>query len=136
MNIVAPILIAFVVSVVLSPFAISYLRKLKFSQTEREELESHLKKQGTPTMGGVIITLSMIISWLGIYLYYTKHLLFATFLTKIFSVSMCNIPHRWKILSKPVAFLFDEVPKRTVFFGKKTNPRVLRRGTGESFLFA
>lgn len=68
MNIVVPILIAFVVSVALSPFAISYLRKLKFSQTEREELESHMKKQGTPTMGGVVILAGIIVSclWCGL----------------------------------------------------------------------
>lgn len=68
MNIAVPILIAFVVSVALSPFAISFLRKLKFSQTEREELESHLKKQGTPTMGGIVILAGIIVAclWSGI----------------------------------------------------------------------
>ena len=64
MNIAIPILISFVVSVALSPFAISYLRKLKFSQTEREELESHLKKQGTPTMGGIVILAAIIVACL------------------------------------------------------------------------
>lgn len=68
MNIAVPILIAFVVSVALSPFAISFLRKLKFSQTEREELESHLKKQGTPTMGGIVILAAIIVAclWSGL----------------------------------------------------------------------
>lgn len=64
MNYTIPILIAFAVSVLLSPFAITALRRLKFSQTEREELESHLKKQGTPTMGGVVILAGIIVSCL------------------------------------------------------------------------
>lgn len=68
MNYTIPILISFVVSVLLSPFAISFLRKLKFSQTERAELETHLKKQGTPTMGGVVILAGVIVAclWSGL----------------------------------------------------------------------
>jgi len=64
MEYIVPILISFAVSVLLSPFAISFLRKLKFSQTEREELESHLKKQGTPTMGGIVILAGIIVACL------------------------------------------------------------------------
>lgn len=68
MEYVVPILISFVVSVLLSPFVIRTLRRLKCSQTEREELESHVKKQGTPTMGGVVILAGIIISclWFGL----------------------------------------------------------------------
>ena len=41
----------------------SVLRKLKMGQTERVEgVQSHLKKAGTPTMGGVIILASVIIT--------------------------------------------------------------------------
>lgn len=64
MSYTIPILISFAVSVLLSPFAISFLRKLKFSQTEREELESHLKKQGTPTMGGIVILAGVVVACL------------------------------------------------------------------------
>ena len=65
--------ITFILTVILSFVIIPILKKLKVGQMERDDgPESHLKKQGTPTMGGVIITLSMIISWIGIYLYYTK----------------------------------------------------------------
>ena len=50
-----PVLIAFAISVLLGPIVIPYLRKLKMGQTEREEgVQSHLKKAGTPTMGGII----------------------------------------------------------------------------------
>ncbi len=39
------------------------IKKLKMGQTEREDgVKSHLKKAGTPTMGGVIILLSIVIT--------------------------------------------------------------------------
>lgn len=50
-GIVKPVLIAFFISVLLSPMMIRYLHKLKFGQFIRGEgPESHLKKSGTPTM--------------------------------------------------------------------------------------
>ena len=50
-GIVKPVLIAFFISVLLSPMMIRYLHKLKFGQFIRGEgTESHLKKSGTPTM--------------------------------------------------------------------------------------
>lgn len=58
-----PVIIAFVLSVIMGPVIIPVLRKLKMGQTEREEgVQSHLKKAGTPTMGGVIILLSVVIT--------------------------------------------------------------------------
>lgn len=55
------VIISFFVSVVLSPFVIPYLRKLKVGQTVRDDgPQSHLKKNGTPTMGGVIILAGII----------------------------------------------------------------------------
>lgn len=51
-----------VISAVLGPIVIPFLRKLKVGQTEREELKSHLKKTGTPTMGGIIILASVILT--------------------------------------------------------------------------
>ena len=45
---VLPVLTAFIVSVILGPIIIPYLRKLKMGQTEREDgVQSHLKKAGT-----------------------------------------------------------------------------------------
>ena len=53
-----PVLISFVLSVILGPLVIPVLRRLKMDQTEREDgVQSHLKKTGTPTMGGVMILL-------------------------------------------------------------------------------
>ena len=62
-GIVKPVLIAFFISVLLSPMMIRYLHKLKFGQFIRGEgPESHLKKSGTPTMGGLIILLGIVIA--------------------------------------------------------------------------
>ncbi|MEC5422785.1 phospho-N-acetylmuramoyl-pentapeptide-transferase [Virgibacillus sp. C22-A2] len=57
------IAIAFLITVLLSPIFIPFLRRLKFGQSIREEgPQSHLKKTGTPTMGGVMIVFSIIIT--------------------------------------------------------------------------
>ncbi len=62
-EVIIPLLTAFVISVVLSPFVIPFLRKLKVGQTERTEgVQSHLKKAGTPTMGGLIILISVLVT--------------------------------------------------------------------------
>lgn len=58
MNINLLYIIGFFCSLLLTlgimPRLIQYLHKIKFGQTEREEgLESHKKKSGTPTMGGL-----------------------------------------------------------------------------------
>lgn len=64
-DIVIPLLAAFAISVGLSPFVIPFLRKLKIGQTERTEgVQSHLKKAGTPTMGGLIILISILVTCL------------------------------------------------------------------------
>ena len=58
-----PVLIAFALSVVMGPVIIPILRRLKMGQTEREDgVKSHLKKAGTPTMGGVIILVSVVVT--------------------------------------------------------------------------
>ena len=63
LDVLIPLFAAFVVSVVLSPFAIPFLQKLKIGQTERSEgVQSHLKKAGTPTMGGVIFLLATVVT--------------------------------------------------------------------------
>ena len=62
-HVVIPVLAAFAVSLVLGPIVIPFLRKLKMKQTERVEgVQSHLKKAGTPTMGGVMILLAVVIT--------------------------------------------------------------------------
>lgn len=61
-EVVIPVLLAFAVSAVLGPFVIPFLRRLKVGQTERKELESHLKKNGTPTMGGIMIIAAIVVT--------------------------------------------------------------------------
>lgn len=61
-EIVIPVIIAFAISAVLGPIVIPFLRRLKVGQTERKELESHLKKNGTPTMGGIMILAAIVIT--------------------------------------------------------------------------
>lgn len=61
-EIVIPVIISFAVSALLGPIVIPFLRRLKVGQTEREELKSHQKKTGTPTMGGIMILASIIIT--------------------------------------------------------------------------
>ena len=59
------ILLGFLITVLLSPIFIPFLKRLKFGQSIREEgPKSHQKKTGTPTMGGVMILLSVIITTL------------------------------------------------------------------------
>ena len=62
-EVVIPLLTAFAISVALSPFVIPFLRRLKIGQTERKEgVQSHLKKAGTPTMGGLIILMVIVVT--------------------------------------------------------------------------
>lgn len=50
------VMISFILGIIFCPLLIPVLRRLKFGQTERDDgPESHLKKQGTPTMGGIAI---------------------------------------------------------------------------------
>ena len=61
-HVILPVIIAFAVSALLGPVVIPFLRRLKVGQTERKELESHQKKMGTPTMGGLMIIASIIVT--------------------------------------------------------------------------
>jgi phospho-N-acetylmuramoyl-pentapeptide-transferase len=54
------ILAAFLIVVLLAPLFIPFLHRLKFGQSIRDEgPKSHMKKAGTPTMGGAIILLAL-----------------------------------------------------------------------------
>lgn len=64
------LIISFIISVILGIIIIPILRKLKVGQIERDDgPQSHLKKQGTPTMGGIIMIIAMIIVVMGIYFF-------------------------------------------------------------------
>ena len=64
------LIISFIVAIILGFIIIPILKKLKVGQIERDDgPKSHLKKQGTPTMGGIIMIVTMIVVITGIYIY-------------------------------------------------------------------
>lgn len=67
------LLLSFIASVVVSLIIIPILRRLKVGQIERTEgPESHLKKQGTPTMGGIVMMITILAVSVFMYLQYIK----------------------------------------------------------------
>ena len=63
--------VSFIATILLSIFIIPILRKFKIGQMERDDgPESHFSKKGTPTMGGIIIALGIIIGTIGGFIYY------------------------------------------------------------------
>lgn len=64
------LMIAFITAIILGFIIIPILRKLKVGQIERDDgPQSHLKKQGTPTMGGIIMIITMILVVTGAYIF-------------------------------------------------------------------
>ena len=62
-SVAIPVIIAFAISVIAGPMIIPFLKRLHVGQTEREEgPKSHLKKSGTPTMGGILILGSVLLT--------------------------------------------------------------------------
>ncbi len=75
---------AFIIALVLGPLVIPILHRLKFGQSIREEgPQRHLAKAGTPTMGGIILLLAMVI----------PTLLFARPSTELWLVLFITIGH-------------------------------------------
>ena len=63
-------IIAFIISIIMGFIIIPILKKRKVGQIERDDgPQSHLKKQGTPTMGGIIIIITMTLVVIGTYIY-------------------------------------------------------------------
>ncbi len=57
------LIVSFAVTAAMGPFLIKVLHRLKFGQTVREDGPmTHLKKNGTPTMGGIMFLLGMTIA--------------------------------------------------------------------------
>lgn len=62
-SVVFPIVTAFLISAATGPFIIPFLHRLKVGQTVRNEgPEAHLKKNGTPTMGGIMILFAIVVT--------------------------------------------------------------------------
>lgn len=65
------LLVSFVATIILSIIIIPILKKLKVGQMERDDgPQSHLKKQGTPTMGGIIMMIAITIASIAGVMYY------------------------------------------------------------------
>lgn len=65
------VLLSFVLGIIASLIVLPILRRLKVGQIERDDgPESHLKKQGTPTMGGIIMAITIAISTIIVFLTY------------------------------------------------------------------
>ena len=52
-------LVAFLAALIVGPFVIARMHVLKFGQNINSYVEGHAKKQGTPTMGGIIIAIGL-----------------------------------------------------------------------------
>lgn len=80
-------LISFTSVVIVCPFLLPFLRKLKFGQAERElGPKSHYKKAGTPTMGGVSMLLGITIACLVMNVSKDKNLFFALIVMLIYGL--------------------------------------------------
>lgn len=64
-DVLLAVFLSFGITALILPFLIPFLIRLKVGQTEREEgVQSHLKKAGTPTMGGIAILVSVLVTTL------------------------------------------------------------------------
>ncbi len=80
-TIILPVIISFAISALLGPVVIPFLRKLKVGQTVRDEgPKAHLKKNGTPTMGGILIMVAVVLTSL-LYVRHFPHIIPILFLT-------------------------------------------------------
>lgn len=62
-TVILPVIISFAISALLGPVVIPFLRRLKVGQTVRGEgPKAHLKKNGTPTMGGILIMIAVVVT--------------------------------------------------------------------------
>ncbi len=64
-EVMLPMIVAFLIVLILDPICIPLLRRLKMGNTEREYIKEHKAKNGTPSMGGIMILIAFAIA--GIY---------------------------------------------------------------------
>ena len=84
-EVLLPMLVAFVLVLVLGPICIPALRRLKMGNTEREYIKEHKVKNGTPSMGGIMILIAFAI--VGFYnARYCPHIYPIVFLTLGFGI--------------------------------------------------
>lgn len=77
--------LAFFVTVIVAPFFLPMLKQLKFGQSIREDgPKTHLKKGGTPTMGGIMILFALLVTTIviqGFVLSFTTEVILLLFVT-------------------------------------------------------
>ncbi|MDR2891731.1 MAG: phospho-N-acetylmuramoyl-pentapeptide-transferase [Deltaproteobacteria bacterium] len=56
------LLTALILSIIVGPHFIRWLQRLKFGQFIHEDVAAHKQKAGTPTMGGILIAFSLLVS--------------------------------------------------------------------------
>lgn len=62
-NILIYFIISFFISILIGPLIISKIKKMNIGQNVRDDgPEAHLSKSGTPTMGGVIMVISLVLT--------------------------------------------------------------------------
>jgi phospho-N-acetylmuramoyl-pentapeptide-transferase len=104
-------LVAMIIAILSGPTFIAFLRRNEFGQHIREEMpERHVSKQGTPTMGGLLIVLAATIAFLPLSDYTAPALtVFGTALAcgaigflddyiKLHQRRSLGLPGRWKML--------------------------------------
>ena len=124
---------ALLISILFGPFVINLLKKFQFEQHVREHgPKSHYKKTGTPTMGGLLILLSLIIStllwadlsnrYIWVVLFITATFGFVGFLAdykKIKSKSSDGLTSKQKIILQT---LFAFIASAYLYFSAETSP--------------
>ena len=88
---VKAILIAFAITVVVIFATLPIIKRLSIGEQERDDgPKSHQKKKGTPTMGGIAFIISMIITVVGLFIYYrSKEIEVANSLVSLLIASIC-----------------------------------------------
>ena len=69
------LLLSFFIGLIVSLIIIPILKRIKIGQIEREDgPESHLKKQGTPTMGGLIMSITLMVMYVILFFAYKDNI--------------------------------------------------------------
>ena len=89
---IVPTLTAFIIAVIIGPIFIPFLKRLRFGQSIRSDgPQSHLKKTGTPTMGGIIFLMSTFVTTLIGLLFWDSFELNATLLMLLLPLFGCSL---------------------------------------------
>ena len=84
-EVLLPMLVSFALVLILGPICIPLLRRLKMGNTEREYIKEHKLKNGTPSMGGIMILIAFAV--VGFYnARYCPHIYPILFLTLGFGI--------------------------------------------------